>query len=168
MLKANFKRSTIASRAILVPPRRAVVSASRRTPIISTRESARPDGFRSTIETMKEPAVAEDAVARKRIRDAMKTTSGTDDFWRMVNTNVVRKRRLGPSQLTSRRRIAYSPPPTASLRRVTRALSIRRSALAMQRRASSEASKLLSLKLFDIVRRVDRLLADAITDDPDG
>jgi hypothetical protein len=38
----------------------------------------------------------------------------------------------------------------------------------MQRRASSEASKLLSLKVFDIARSVDRLLADAITDDPDG
>jgi hypothetical protein len=85
MLKANFKRSTIASRAILVPLRRAVVSDSRRTLIISTRKSARPDGFRSTIETMKELAVAEDAVARKRIRDAMKMISGKDDFWSTVN-----------------------------------------------------------------------------------
>lgn len=40
--------------------------------------------------------------------------------------------------------------------------------LAMQRRASSDASKLLLLKFFDTVRRIDRLLADAMTDDPDG
>jgi hypothetical protein len=85
MLKANFKRSTIASRAILAPPRSAVVSDSRRRVIISTRESARPDGFRSTIETRKEPAVVADAVARKRIRDAMKMISGEDDFWSTVN-----------------------------------------------------------------------------------
>jgi hypothetical protein len=38
----------------------------------------------------------------------------------------------------------------------------------MQRRASSEASRLLSLMLFDAVRRVDRLLFDAMTVDPDG
>ena len=40
--------------------------------------------------------------------------------------------------------------------------------LAMQRRASSDASKLLPLKFFDTARRMDRLLADARTDDPDG
>jgi hypothetical protein len=51
---------------------------------------------------------------------------------------------------------------------VARALSTRRRAFATQRRASSEASKLLSLKLFDAARRVDRLLSNAITDDPDG
>jgi hypothetical protein len=38
----------------------------------------------------------------------------------------------------------------------------------MQRRASSEASRLLSLKLFDAARRVDKLLSDATTVDPDG
>jgi hypothetical protein len=51
---------------------------------------------------------------------------------------------------------------------VARALSMRRRALAMQRRASSEASILLSLKLFDAASRVDRLLSDATTVDPDG
>lgn len=40
--------------------------------------------------------------------------------------------------------------------------------LAMQRRASNEASKLLLLKFFDTARRMDRLLADAMTEDPDG
>jgi hypothetical protein len=79
-LKANFNRSTIASRAILVPLRRAVVRDSRRRLRISTRECARPDGFRSTIETMNDPAVVDDAVARKRMREAMKTTSGDEDF----------------------------------------------------------------------------------------
>jgi ribosomal protein L34 len=53
---------------------------SRRRPIISTRECARPEGFRSTMETMNGPAVTEDAVARKRMREAMKTTSGDGDF----------------------------------------------------------------------------------------
>jgi hypothetical protein len=48
--------------------------------MISTRESARPEGFRSTIETMNESADAEDAVARKRMRDAMKMTSGDEYF----------------------------------------------------------------------------------------
>lgn len=38
----------------------------------------------------------------------------------------------------------------------------------MQRRASNDASKLLPLKFFDTARRMDRLLADAMTDDPDG
>jgi len=52
--------------------------------------------------------------------------------------------------------------------RVERAVSMRRRAFAMQRRASSEASKLLSLKFFDAARRVDRLLSDAKTADPDG
>jgi hypothetical protein len=32
------------------------------------------------METMNGPAVAEDAVARKRMREAMKTTSGDGDF----------------------------------------------------------------------------------------
>jgi hypothetical protein len=82
MLKVNFKRSTIASRAIFTPLRRAVVSVSRRRLIISTIESARPDGFRSTMDMMKELAVTKDAVARKMIRDAMKMTSGNVDFWR--------------------------------------------------------------------------------------
>jgi hypothetical protein len=100
------------------------------------------------MEIMNGPAVAEDAVARKRIREAMKTTSGDGDF--------------------SRRRTAYSPPLTESLVRVARALSMRRRALAMQRRASSAASRLLSLKLFDTARRVDRLLSNAMTVDPDG
>ena len=40
--------------------------------------------------------------------------------------------------------------------------------LAMQRRASSDASKLLLLKFFDTASRMDRLLASAMTDDPDG
>jgi len=80
MLKVNFKRSTIASRAILVPLRRAGMRYSRRRPMISTRECARPEGFRSTMETMNGPAVAEDAVARKRMREAMKITSGDGDF----------------------------------------------------------------------------------------
>jgi hypothetical protein len=115
--------------------------------MISTRESARPEGFRSTIETMNESADAEDAVARKRMRDAMKMTSGDEYF--------------------SKRRTQYSPPFTESLVSVVRALSMRRSALAMQRRASNEASKLLPLKFFDTARRMDRLLADATTDDPD-
>ena len=53
---------------------------SSRRPIISTRECARPEGFRSTMETMNGPAVTEDAVARKRMREAMKMTSGDDDF----------------------------------------------------------------------------------------
>jgi hypothetical protein len=116
--------------------------------MISTRESARPEGFRSTIETMNESADAEDAVARKRMRDAMKMTSGDEDF--------------------SKRRTTYSPPFTESLVSVVRALSMRRSVLAMQRRASNEASKLLPLKFFDTATRMDRLLADAMTDDPDG
>jgi hypothetical protein len=80
MLKANFKRSTSASRAILVPPRRAVVRDSIRRPKISTREFARPNALLSTIDTMNDPAVAEDAVQRKRMREAMKTTSGEEDF----------------------------------------------------------------------------------------
>lgn len=80
MLKVNFKRSTIASRAIFVPLRRAAVRDSRRRPMISTRVCTRPEGFRSTMETMNGPAVAEDAVARKRMREAMKTTSGDGDF----------------------------------------------------------------------------------------
>ena len=45
---------------------------------------------------------------------------------------------------------------------------MRRSVLAMQRRASNDASKLLPLKFFDTRMRMDRLLADAMTDDPDG
>jgi hypothetical protein len=51
---------------------------------------------------------------------------------------------------------------------VARAVSMRRRALAIQRRASSAASRLLSLKLFDAARSVDRLLSDAMTVDPDG
>jgi hypothetical protein len=51
---------------------------------------------------------------------------------------------------------------------VARALSMRRRALAIQRRASSEASKLPSLKFFEVVRRVDKLFSKAMTDDPDG
>ena len=85
MLKVNFKRSTIASRAIFVPFRRAAMRDSRRRPMISTRVCTRPDGFRSTMETMKGPAVREDAVARKRIREAIKTTSGDDDFYNNMN-----------------------------------------------------------------------------------
>jgi hypothetical protein len=80
MLKVNFKRSTIASRAIFVPLRRAGMRESRRRPIISTKECACLDGFLSTTETINGPAVAEDAVARKRMRDAMKTISGDGDF----------------------------------------------------------------------------------------
>lgn len=76
----NFRRSTNASRAIRVPFRSSGVSESRRRLIISTRESARPDGFRSTIEMTNESAVEGDAVARKSMRDAMKMTSGDDDF----------------------------------------------------------------------------------------
>jgi len=49
--------------------------------MISTRKCARPDGFRSTIEMMNDPEVRDEAVARKRIREAIKTTSGDDDFW---------------------------------------------------------------------------------------
>jgi hypothetical protein len=45
---------------------------------------------------------------------------------------------------------------------------MRRSVLAMQRSASRDASKLLPLKFFDTAMRMDRLLADARTDDPDG
>ena len=51
---------------------------------------------------------------------------------------------------------------------VVLALSMRRRVLAMQRRASSDASKLLLLKFFDTARRMDRLPAEAMTDDPDG
>jgi hypothetical protein len=80
MLKANFKRSTIASRAILVPLGKAALRDSMRRPRISMRVCARPDGLRSTIETMNDPAVADDAVQRKRMREAMKRTSGDEDF----------------------------------------------------------------------------------------
>jgi hypothetical protein len=76
----NFRRSTNASRAIRVPFRSSGVSESRRRLIISTRKSARPDGFRSTIETMNESEVAGVAEARKSMRDAMKITSGDEDF----------------------------------------------------------------------------------------
>ena len=49
--------------------------------MMSISECARPDDFRSTIETMNDPAVTDDAVARKRMREAIKTTSGDEDFW---------------------------------------------------------------------------------------
>jgi len=47
---------------------------------MSTSVCVRPEGFRSTIEMMNESAVADDAVARKRMRDAIKMTSGDEDF----------------------------------------------------------------------------------------
>jgi hypothetical protein len=40
------------------------------------------------MEIMNGPAVAEDAVARKRIREAMKTTSGDGDFYNSMNWQV--------------------------------------------------------------------------------
>lgn len=90
----NFKRSMIASRAILVPLSRAGMRDSRRRPMISTRECTRPEGFRSTMEIINGPAVTEDAVARKRMREAMKTTSGDGDFyndmsWQVEENNLV-------------------------------------------------------------------------------
>ena len=41
------------------------------------------------MEIMNGPAVAEDAVARKRMREAMKTTSGDGDFYKGMNWQVV-------------------------------------------------------------------------------
>ena len=58
---------------------------SKRRPMISTRECTCPEGFRSTTEIMNGPAVWDDAVARKRMREAMKTTSGDGDFYNNVN-----------------------------------------------------------------------------------
>ena len=79
---------------------------SRRRPMISTRVCTRPDGFRSTMETMKGPAVREDAVARKRIREAIKTTSGDGDFYNNMNWQVEKNtlihRPLGGKQHTLR------------------------------------------------------------------
>lgn len=40
------------------------------------------------METMNGPAVTEEAVARKRMREAMKTTSGDGDFYNSMNWRV--------------------------------------------------------------------------------
>jgi hypothetical protein len=37
---------------------------------------------------MNDPAVADDAVARKRMREAMKTTSGDEDFCSSINKQL--------------------------------------------------------------------------------
>jgi hypothetical protein len=37
---------------------------------------------------MNDPAVADDAVQRKRMREAMKTTSGDEDFCSSVNEQI--------------------------------------------------------------------------------
>jgi hypothetical protein len=73
----------------------------------------------------------------------------------------------GKCRLTSSNETQIFPPSTSLSRNVFRAFSTSRSALAIHRRASLEASG-SSLKEVDRERRTERLGGEAINSEPDG